>query len=283
MRNLKQFKPYWQVMRFNKPEGSLLLLWPTFWALWIANQGMPSLFLLIIFTLGVIVMRAAGCVINDIADRKVDGQVKRTQNRPIANGQLKTQQAIFVFLGLCCIALVLVSQLNKLSLMLSSVGLLLACIYPFCKRFTNWPQVVLGAAFNWGIVLAFAASLNSLPQITWLVYTIGLVWTVAYDTVYAMVDYQDDIKIGIKSSAVGLGDMVIVGVTVLYTLFVIGIVMLGLQLQASIFYYLILIPIIILISLQLKLIQSKDEVKCFQAFKLNNWLGLLVLVGIIAN
>jgi len=198
-------KQYYLLMRMDKPIGTYLLLWPCLWALWIAAQGFPDPLILLVFCLGVFIMRSAGCVINDFADRKVDKQVTRTQNRPLTSGKVTSQEAITLFFLLTLIALALVLLLNTFTILLSIVALALAVIYPFMKRYTHYPQVVLGMAFSWSIPMAFAAINEQIAPIAWWIYGLTICWIVAYDTMYAMVDREDDLKIGIKSTAIAFG------------------------------------------------------------------------------
>lgn len=275
--------PWIQLMRLDRPVGTLLLLWPTLWAVWIAGNGSPSLSVIIIFTVGVIVMRAAGCVINDFADRNIDGQVKRTVGRPLATGALTSKQALLLFVVLAAIAFVLVLFLNLLTILLSFGALALALLYPFMKRYTHLPQVVLGAAFSWAIPMAFAAETNNVPAIAWLLYTANLLWTVAYDTQYAMVDRDDDIKIGVKSTAILFGEMdkMMIGALQAMTLFALwllgrqlgfdGYWLAGLALAAGLFIY------------QHWLMRERERDGCFNAFLNNQWVGLVVLVGLVCN
>ncbi|TOE95981.1 4-hydroxybenzoate octaprenyltransferase, partial [Vibrio parahaemolyticus] len=213
-------KAYWQLMRMDRPIGSLLLLWPTVWALVIAAQGIPSWDVLIVFVLGVFLMRSAGCVINDFADRKVDGHVKRTKQRPLPSGKVTAKEAIGLFLVLAVSSFLLVLTMNPLTIQLSFAGLVLAFIYPFMKRYTHIPQLFLGLAFSWAIPMAWAAQTGELPVMVWFVFVINALWTIAYDTQYAMVDRDDDLKIGIKSTAILFGrhDKLIIGVLQLVTL-----------------------------------------------------------------
>ena len=198
---LAPLRPWIALLRLDRPVGTLLLLWPTLWALWLAAEGTPRLDNLLVFTLGVVVMRSAGCVINDFADRNFDAHVQRTANRPLATGQLSSHHALLAFAVLLVLALALVLTRNLLTIQLSVAALLLATTYPFMKRFTQLPQLVLGAAFGWAIPMAFAAEINQLPPVCWWLFAANLAWTVAYDTLYAMVDRDDDERIGIKSTA----------------------------------------------------------------------------------
>ena len=215
---MHSLKGMWLLMRMDKPVGIYLLLWPTLWALWLASVGMPDWDVLVIFVLGVVVMRAAGCVINDIADRKIDGHVKRTVARPLITGQVSLRQAWALFAGLLLCALVLVLQLNIQTLYLSFVAVLLASAYPFLKRYTHLPQVALGAAFSWAIPMAFMAVNQHVPLWAWWLYVANLAWTVAYDTQYAMVDRDDDLNIGVKSTAILFGRYDVVWIAVLQLL-----------------------------------------------------------------
>ncbi|WP_189421430.1 4-hydroxybenzoate octaprenyltransferase [Cellvibrio zantedeschiae] len=272
-----------QLMRLDKPIGILLLLWPTLWALWLAANGVPSIKNLVIFCLGVVIMRSAGCVINDFADRKIDGRVARTQGRPLATGVISSREAIILFVTLCLIAFGLVLLTDPLTIKLSVGGLLLAFSYPFMKRHTHLPQVVLGAAFAWGIPMAYAAETGALDKNMWLIYLAVVLWTVVYDTFYAMVDRDDDLKIGVKSTAILFGeqDRVITGalqIMVLYALVLVGkaytlgwVFHLGLVVAAGLFAY------------QQWLIRFRERKACFTAFLNNNWVGAAIFIGIAAD
>ena len=278
-----QLWPWIQLMRLDRPVGTLLLLWPTLWAVWIAGQGSPSLRTVIVFTLGVIVMRAAGCVINDFADRNIDGQVKRTEGRPLATGALSGKQALMLFCALGAIAFVLVLFLNTFTILLSFGALALAVLYPFMKRYTHLPQVVLGAAFSWAIPMAFAAETDSLPAIAWLLYTANLLWTVAYDTEYAMVDRDDDLKIGVKSTAILFGEMdrLMIGALQGMTLFALW--LLGRQLEFGGFWLTGLAVAAGLFVYQHWLMRERSRDGCFQAFLNNQWVGLAVFAGLLMD
>ncbi len=279
----KKLSPYWRLMRFHKPIGILLLLWPTLWALWIANDGIPPLKILIIFVLGTVLMRAAGCVINDIADRNFDGKVERTRDRPLAIGEISVKHAIIVFVLLCLLALALVLELNFLSLKLAVIGVLLTLFYPFTKRFMDCPQFILGLAFAWGIPMAFAAIQNQLPSIAWLLFTITLIWILIYDTEYAMVDKQDDLKIGIKSSAILLGnyDREIIALLQLLMLFLL--IKLGVFLNLHWIFYGSLIAVAICFIIQLYYFSGRNPKECFSAFLNNQWVGLSIFLGIYSE
>lgn len=275
--------PLLRLMRFDKPIGILLLLWPTLWALWIATNGHPPLKILIVFTLGVVVMRAAGCVINDLADRKFDGLVERTKNRPLATGEVSTKKALFLFLCLCFIALCLVLTLNVLTIKLSVVALLLATAYPFTKRFLPFPQFILGMAFNWSIPMAFAATTNTVPPIAWFLYAITLLWTVVYDTQYAMVDQKDDIQIGINSTAIWFGDNIIFILDALHILILLGFVVIGWKVQMTLPFWIALFIAGLLAVYQHTLILLRQPQDCFKAFLNNNWYGAILFFGIAAS
>ncbi|MCU5780892.1 UbiA prenyltransferase [Alcanivorax balearicus MACL04] len=272
--------PWIQLMRLDRPIGSMLLMWPTLWALWIAADGTPSLKNIVIFVLGVFVMRAAGCVINDFADRDFDGSVERTRQRPLATGALSAKQALGLFVGLLFIALILVLFLNRFTFWLAFGGLGLAILYPFTKRFTNLPQVVLGAAFSWAIPMAFGAETASVPPIAWLLFIINLLWTVAYDTEYAMCDREDDLKIGIKSTAILFGDLDKVIIGILQGLVLAGLVLVGLRLGFGLPWYLGLLGALALFVHQQWRIRYRERWPCFHAFLNNHWVGACVFVGL---
>ncbi|WP_084128698.1 4-hydroxybenzoate octaprenyltransferase [Cellvibrio mixtus] len=280
---LQKAPHYWKLMRMDRPIGTLLLLWPTLWALWIAAKGVPGLKNLLIFVLGVIVMRAAGCVINDFADRKIDGQVLRTKNRPLATGAVSSREAIGLFIALCLIAFGLVLMTDPLTIKLSVGGLILAFSYPFMKRHTHLPQVVLGAAFAWGIPMAYAAEAGELDRHMWLIYIAVVLWTVAYDTFYAMVDRDDDLKIGVKSTAVLFGeqDRVITGLLQFLTLW--ALVLVGKHFGLGTFYYLGLVVAAGLFVYQQWLIRFRAREACFKAFLNNNWVGMAVFMGVAVD
>jgi 4-hydroxybenzoate polyprenyltransferase len=281
---IKQRSPvYLRLMRLDRPIGILLLLWPTLWALWLAAEGIPSLKNLLIFSLGVLVMRSAGCVINDYADRHIDGHVKRTKARPLASGEATETEALGLFAALCGLAFFLVLFTNWLTVFLSLGGLLLAACYPFMKRYTHLPQVVLGAAFSWSVVMAFAAQTNSLPSKIWLLYIAVVVWTVVYDTFYAMVDRDDDLKIGVKSTAILFGDADIVITASLQAFVILILVMIGQNFSLGWLYYLGVAAAAGLFVYQQKLIKNREREPCFKAFLNNNWVGLAVFVGIFLD
>jgi 4-hydroxybenzoate polyprenyltransferase len=272
----------WQLMRADKPIGTYLLLWPTLWALWIAAGGLPAWQLIIIFSAGVWVTRSAGCVINDFADRKVDGHVKRTASRPLPTGRISSKEAIVLFVGLMLLAFVLVLFTNKETILLSPVALLLAFSYPFMKRYTHFPQVVLGMAFGWGIPMAFTATLGEVTSVGWLIYLAKILWTVAYDTQYAMVDRDDDLKIGIKSTAVFFGQYDKIAIATLHALSIAILIWVGVIEQLGTVFYLGLAGAVTLFAYQQWLIRDRQREGCFKAFLNNHVAELLVLLGIIA-
>jgi 4-hydroxybenzoate polyprenyltransferase len=275
--------PYLKLMRLDKPIGILLLLWPTLSALWIAAEGVPDLKVLIVFVLGVIVMRSAGCVINDYADRNIDGLVLRTVDRPIVSGEVTAKQALILFAGLSLFAFVLVLQLNTMTILLSVVALLLAASYPFMKRYTYLPQIFLGAAFGWAIPMAFAAQSQTLPPVAWLLFLANILWATAYDTFYAMVDREDDLLAGIKSTAILFGDDDRLIIGILQFSFILVMLLIGTQLEMGFTYYLAIVIVLFLFAYQHYLVKERQAAQCLQAFLNNNWIGAALFVGIAAH
>lgn len=271
---------FWQLTRMNRPIGSLLLLWPTLWALFLAADGLPDWHVLIVFVLGVVFMRSAGCVINDFADRKVDGHVKRTANRPLPSGLVSSKEALTLFAVLVVCSFLLVLTMNTLTIMLSGIGIVLAVAYPFMKRVTYLPQFVLGLAFSWAIPMAYAAESNQVPPEAWLLFVINALWTIAYDTQYAMVDRDDDLKIGIKSTAILFGrfDKLIIGLLQLSVLALL--IILGSQLVLSSVYYWGVLAAAGFFVYQQWLIKGREREACFKAFLNNNYVGGLVFAAI---
>jgi 4-hydroxybenzoate polyprenyltransferase len=275
-----KFNAYWRLMRFDKPIGILLLLWPALWALWIAGAGHPSLKAVLAIALGTVLMRSAGCVINDYADRDFDPHVERTRLRPIAAGEVSPKEALWLFVGLCLTAFLLVLQLNTLSIALSFPGAFLAASYPFTKRLTHLPQAYLGIAFGWAVPMAFAAERGEIPIDAWVLFTATAVWALIYDTMYAMVDREDDLKIGVKSTAIlfGQNDRLIIGLFQL--------LMLGLLFQAGqnaalgMFYHAGLMAGLGFFGYQQWLIRKREKALCFRAFLNNNWLGASLFAAI---
>jgi 4-hydroxybenzoate polyprenyltransferase len=280
MKQVVRLREYARLMRLDKPIGTLLLLWPTWWALWLAKQSFPSWHLLIVFSAGVWIMRSAGCVINDFADRKFDGHVQRTRERPLARGAVTPAEAIGLFISLLAIAFVLVLTLNRLAIGLALIGAALATVYPFVKRFFHAPQLVLGLAFAWGIPMAYAATLNTIPNDAWVLFAACFCWIVAYDTMYAMADKADDLKINIHSTAILFGafDRLIIAIlqsAILVLLWIIA------QLhQLSGLFYLTWCGAAGLFIYQQYLIRGRAPERCFAAFLNNQWVGLLVWMGI---
>ena len=278
-----KFQAYWQLMRADKPIGIYLLLWPCVWALWIASQGFPDLHIFVVFVCGVVVMRSAGCVINDYADRKVDGQVDRTSTRPLITGAATEKEALGLFIGLLLCAFVLVLTLSWQTILMSVGGVILATIYPFMKRYTHLPQVVLGAAFGWSIPMAFVAIGQAIDWIVWALYFATLAWTVAYDTQYAMVDKNDDIEVGIKSTAILFGQFDKLIIFLLQILSLILLSAVALELNLSWPFYIALVISLGLFGYQQYLIKNRQRSLCFKAFLHNHYVGLVLAAGIIAH
>lgn len=272
--------PYVRLMRLDRPIGILLLLWPTLSALWIAAEGLPDLTVLIVFVLGVTLMRSAGCAINDFADRNVDGMVWRTQMRPLATGELQAKDAVRLFIGLAVVALLLVLLLNPLTIAMSVVGLFLAATYPFMKRYSYLPQIYLGAAFGWAIPMAFAAQTGAVPAMAWLLFLANIIWTTMYDTFYAMADREDDLLAGIKSTAILFGDDDRVIQGILQALFLLVMLMVGSQLDLHWPFYLSLLVSAALFVYQQWLCRDRDPKLCLAAFLNNNWVGAAIFAGI---
>ena len=272
-----------QLTRIDKPIGIYLLLWPTLWALWIAGKGAPSLSNFLIFVLGVFLMRAAGCVINDFADRKVDGHVKRTEQRPLASGKIRSKEALALFAILVGLSFLLVLLTNKTTIWLSFGGVALAACYPFMKRYTNYPQVVLGAAFAWGIPMAFTAETGTLPAAAWLLYIANLSWTVGYDIYYAMVDRDDDLRIGVKSTAIAFGKadrQIILGLQVLALVFLL---LAGWSFELGGYFKLGLLAAGACFVWQYQTTYKRARDACFKAFLHNHWAGLAIFAGIAVD
>ena len=274
---------YALLARLNKPIGIFLLLWPTLWALWIAAEGVPHLGVLTVFVLGVILMRSAGCVINDYADREIDPRVNRTKDRPIASGRVSADEAMLLFMALCFSAFLLVLTMNTFTILLSLGGVLLAAIYPFMKRYTHMPQIVLGMAFGWAVPMAFAAQTNSVPKIAWLIYVVTVLWAVIYDTMYAMADRMDDLKIGVKSTAILFGDADRVIIGILQAMMLFALYLIGQQVQFGGTYDIALLISAILMVYQQYLIRYRQPALCISAFLNNNWLGAAIFIGIVVS
>ena len=272
---------YARLVRLHKPVGIGLLLWPVLWALWIAGEGRPDWLVFMVFVLGVILMRSAGCAINDFADREFDGQVARTQDRPLAQGIITPKEAVLVFVGLSVTAFGLVLMTNIQTILMSFVGLGLAFCYPFMKRYTHWPQVVLGAAFAWGVPMAFMAQTEVLPLVAWQLFGLTLLWTVAYDTQYAMVDRDDDLKAGIKSTAIRFGryDRLVIGILQLAAIS--GWIWIAKANHLGLGFYCALAAASLTFIYQAWLIRDRAAKDCFKAFLNNNLFGLLVFLGLV--
>lgn len=287
LKSLNRFNPrawdFIQLTRMDKPIGIYLLLWPTLWALWVAAQGVPSLGNLLIFVLGVVLTRAAGCVINDFADRKVDGHVKRTEQRPMASGKISSKEALVFFALLMGVSFLLVLCTNAPTIWLSFGALALAATYPFMKRYTYYPQVVLGAAFSWGIPMAFTAETGSLPAAAWLLYIANLLWTVAYDTYYAMTDREDDLKIGVKSTAILFGDADRVIILSLQGLALGCLLLAGSHFELGGWFHLGLLAAAGCFVWEFWYTRDRDPQRCFKAFLHNHWAGLAIFVGIVLD
>jgi len=280
---LNRLPDFIALARLDRPVGIYLLLWPTLWALWIASEGPPSFKILVIFILGVVLTRSGGCVINDYADRNFDGRVQRTENRPLATGRISSREALIFAAAIAATAFVLVLFTNPFTLLLSVGGLLLAASYPFMKRYTHFPQAVLGAAFAWSIPMAFAAVQETVPAYAWLIYLATLLWTMAYDTYYAMVDREDDLQIGIKSTAIlfGKADLLIIGV--LEILALLALALLGTQLQMGIWYYGGLAAAALLFGWHHWGTRERDRDQCLSAFLNNHWAGAVIFAGIFLH
>lgn len=274
-------RDYLVLTRMDRPIGALLLLWPTWWALWLAAGDFPPVKALVIFTLGVFAMRAAGCAINDYADRKLDPQVERTAGRPIAAGRVTPREALIVFAALLVFSFLLVLFTNALTIKLSFAGAALAALYPFTKRYTYMPQVVLGAAFGWSIPMAFAAVAGTVPPLGWLLFIANILWSVVYDTQYAMVDRDDDLRAGAKSTAILFGDADLPILGILMGTFLLSMVFVGQRAALGWVYWLGLVGAAGLFGWQLWRIRTRDRGACLWAFRNNNWLGMVLWVGIV--
>ncbi len=274
---------YWKLVRGDRPIGALLLLWPTWWALWLAAGGVPDYWTLFVFTAGVWLTRSAGCVINDYADRWLDPKVERTRGRPLATGAVSGREALAVFAVLMLVAFALVLTLNGLTVLLSVAGLFLAASYPYLKRYTYLPQVYLGMAFGWGIPMAFAAVRGEVPALAWLLYCANILWATAYDTWYAMVDREDDIRAGSKSTAVLFGDLDLVAQGVLYALVLVTLGLVGRQAGLGVAYWAALGAASVLVLQEFVIARRRERAACFRAFLHNNWIGAAVFVGIAVH
>jgi len=276
-----RLQQYWLLARFDKPIGILILLWPALWALWVASDGKPDGLVLTVICSGVILMRAAGCVINDYADRDFDPHVERTKLRPIASGKVKPKEALILFSILCLSAFALVLLLNTYTILLSFGGAFLAASYPFMKRYTQLPQAYLGIAFGWAVPMSFAAQSNEIPLVAWLMYLATALWALVYDTMYAMVDKEDDLKIGIKSTAILFGNKDREIMAALQGVIILLMIQIGRLQELSWIYYVALACGSIFFVYQQKLIFYRNKVDCFKAFLNSNWFGLTVYIGLV--
>ncbi len=276
----KTITPYLQLIRFDRPIGTLLLLWPTLWGLWIAAHGVPPFKYLLIFGLGVFLMRSAGCVVNDIADKDFDGKVTRTKERPLAVNDLPVKNALVFFLVLLLMAASLLIFLNKLAIIIAVIAAFFAITYPFMKRHTYLPQLYLGISFALSIPMAFAQIQNSIPPEAWLLFIANIFWTTAYDTMYAMVDRKDDLKAGIKSTAILFGDLDYIIIAIIQAMMMLVLLLLGLKLEMNSPYYIALVVVVILFIYQNRLLKSRNIANYFKAFLNNNWVGLVLFCGI---
>lgn len=279
----RRLRLYVELTRLNRPIGALLLMWPTLWALWIAARGAPSLHLLAVFVAGVFLTRSAGCAINDTADRKIDLHVERTRERPFARGEIRPREALLLAGILLLAAFLLVLTTNRLTVLLSFAAVPLAALYPFMKRYTYVPQFFLGLAFSWGIPMAFAAVTGTVPPIAWLVFIANILWVMVYDTLYAMVDRDDDIRIGVKSTAILFADADRPIIGVMQGMFLAVLVMTGIQIQADMIYYWLLLPAAGLMLYHQYLIRDREPAQCFRAFLHNNWVGMTIFGALVLN
>ncbi|MBT3203177.1 MAG: 4-hydroxybenzoate octaprenyltransferase [Gammaproteobacteria bacterium] len=279
----QKLKLYSELVRLERPIGIYLLLWPTLWALAIAGEGGPDLWVLFVFVTGVVLMRSAGCAINDYADRHIDLHVARTKDRPLTSGKISSKEALMVFAVLSILAFMLVLTLNTYTIYLSVGGIILAASYPFMKRYHYLPQVHLGAAFGWAVPMAYAAQTGSMTKIAWLLYVATLLWTVAYDTMYAMVDRDDDLKIGAKSTAILFGDADRVIIGFLQLIFIVTLWLIGQELEFSIIYFIGLVFALLLLAYEQAMIVYRLPEFCFQAFLHNHWVGAVVFFCIMGH
>ena len=274
---------YWLLVRGDRPIGWLLLLWPTWWALWLAAEGLPPLWPLFVFSAGVWLTRSAGCVVNDYVDRWLDGSVERTKQRPLATGAVSGREALMVFAVLMLVAFALVLTLNRLTVYLSIVGVFLAASYPYLKRYTYLPQVYLGMAFGWGIPMAFAALTGTVPPVAWVLYVANIFWATAYDTWYAMVDRDDDLRMGAKSTAILFGDLDLVAIGVLYALMLGALALVGRQAALGEYYWYGLAVAALLVTYEFVIARRRERDACFRAFLHNHWVGMAIFAGIAVH
>lgn len=280
MNYLPRWRAYIALLRLHQPIGIFLLLWPALWALWIASAGAVDFKIVALFIIGAVLTRSLGCVMNDIADRNLDGFVARTQHRPLATGAVSLKEAIFILIVLTSLAFLVVCQFNRLTITLAGIAIVMMAIYPFTKRYIQWPQLFLGIVFGaWSILMAFAAETGKIPTIAWLLFLAAYAWCVAYDTIYAMVDREDDKRIGIKSSALTLGQHDVIFIAVVESGFVLLLSIIGLFLKVHSAYYVVLMLVVGLLIYQHYLIKDRKPDTCFKAFLNNAWIGGLVFLG----
>ena len=280
---VSQVRNYSKLMRVDKPIGLWLLLWPTLWALWLAGEGHPDPGLFVVFVFGVFIMRSAGCVLNDYADRKIDPYVERTRTRPIASGAVAPTEALILFAALGLIAIGLAALLPPQAQLLAIVAAALTVVYPFVKLYISIPQFVLGAAFGWAVPMAFAAQTGETPQLAWLVFGVALIWAVIYDTFYAMVDRDDDVKVGVKSTAILFGDVDLFVIAGLQTLMLLGLIFVGLRAGLGFWYYASVVVAGGLMAYHLWLARDRQPAGCFAAFLHNHHIGLVIFIGIVLD
>jgi len=278
---LQRLYAYARLIRLDKPIGTLLLLWPTYWALWLSNEGMPPFDLLIIFTLGTFLMRSAGCAINDYADRDFDRHVERTKNRPITSGQISGKEAVLIAAILALLSFGLIWPLNLLTKQLSVFAIVVAVVYPFTKRFFAMPQAILGVAFGFGIPMAYAASLNQVPLEAWILFAGNLFWTIAYDTAYAMVDRDDDLRLGLRTSAITFGRFEVIAIAVCYGLLLISLLCVAYLAQLNDLFWFGWVGALVCAIYHVSLVRTRQRDACFRAFRQNNWLGAFLFLGIV--
>ncbi len=279
----QRLRGYMLLMRLDKPVGIMLLLWPTLWALWVAGEGNPDWWVVTVFAAGVFLMRSAGCVINDYADREFDPYVERTRNRPLAVGMVAPRDALLLFVVLSVTAFGLVLTLNTLTIMMSFVGAALAASYPYMKRLTYLPQVYLGLAFGWSVPMAFAAQTDNVPIVAWLLLIVTVLWATAYDTMYAMIDRPDDLKIGVKSTAILFGEADRAITAIIQLIMLVVLLMIGQRLQLSVVYFSGVLMAALLMLHQQRLIRRRDAMQCMRAFRNNNWVGAAIFVGLYGH
>ena len=279
---IERLTAYEKLIRLDKPIGILLLLWPTLWALWLSSRGRPEWTIVWIFVLGTVLMRSAGCAINDYADRNFDAKVARTRDRPLASGQIRPMEALIVAAVLILASFTLVLKLNALTIKLSIVAVIIAAVYPFTKRFFAVPQAVLGLAFGFGIPMAFAAHTNHVPWGAWQLLGANVFWAIAYDTEYAMVDREDDRKIGIRTSAITFGRFEVAAVMGCHAFFLLIMLWIG-RLLPGWYFYVGLAVAAGLVAVQYRMIRDRDPAGCFRAFRHNNWIGAAIFAGIVAS